>query len=576
MSKQQIIHEERLLEVPGETFVTTRIELTSRAGKTIIAYLDVPKAATPAGLILVPPAYGDIKENYLFMSAYFAANGFQCLRFDWTDHVGESEGDIFVARLTKMNDDFLGLLDYAEGRWPSLRAGILATSLAGRVALKVASVDPRVKFLVLLAPVVNLQATLNAIYREDLIGNYLQGKRYGTLDVMGFPIHADGFLGDAVQGSLASISSAVEDAGHLHVPTALFVGERDHWVDIGEAQSTYRAMSCPDKAFVVFPNALHRFSENAEILDSVLKEAVHFAAARLNRNCPTHGDVHRPDLKFVQARQAAEKAFLRNVYEYSKAEEREFWKKYLSNFQYIINIHDYWNLLGLIYKLLGSAWPGQKVLDAGCGNGNYGLFLVSKQLYRVSQNVRYLTEPAISYVAADFIQEALHEASKKIHAVETEFKRNRELSSRSSAFVDAKFILSDLETRIPFADNVFDQICCNLVVSYLRDPGKTIQEFRRVLRPGGKIVISSLKPNTDLSEVYRNFVSVAENDAQVEEARHLLSNSGLIKLKEVRGIYHFYSEKELRGLMRQAGFNRTRIFRSFGDQANVAFAEKAL
>jgi len=576
MSKQQIIQDEKLPEISEQIFATTRIELSNRAGKRIVAYLDVPKAAAPAGLVLIPPAYGDIKENYLFVSAYFAVNGFQCIRFDWTDHVGESEGDIFVATLTKMKDDFVGLLEYAERRWPSMDTGIVATSLAGRVALKVASVDPRVKFLVLLAPVVNLQTTLHAVYREDLVCNYLGGKRYGALDVLGFPINADEFLGDAVQGSFSTLSSAIGDADRVRVPTAVFVGARDHWVDMDEAQSTFRAVSCPGKEFVVFPNALHRFSENPDVLDSVIREAVQFAAGHLERNGSKFVDVSQPDFKLVHAREALEKAFLRNVYEYSKTEERDFWKKYLSRFQYIINIHDYWDLLTLLYKLLGDAWPGQKILDAGCGNGNYGLFLVSKQLYRLSQNAHCLTDPPVSYVAADFIQDALQEASRKLNAVQMEFKKTRGLTFRTPGFVESNFILSDLETGIPFADNIFDQICCNLVVSYLRDPGKAIEEFRRVLRPGGKIVISSLKPNTDLSEVYRNFVSVAENETQIEEARHLLSNSGMIKLKEVRGIYHFFSEKELRALMRQAGFNRTRVFRSFGDQANVAFAEKAL
>jgi alpha-beta hydrolase superfamily lysophospholipase len=163
MGKQQIIQDEKLPEISEQIFATTRIELSNRAGKRIVAYLDVPKADVPAGLVLIPPAYGDIKENYLFVSAYFTVTGFQCIRFDWTDHVGESEGDIFVATLTKMKDDFVGLLEYAERRWPSMDTGIVATSLAGRVALNVASVDPRVKFLVLMAPVVNLQETLQAL-----------------------------------------------------------------------------------------------------------------------------------------------------------------------------------------------------------------------------------------------------------------------------------------------------------------------------------------------------------------------------------------------------------------------------
>jgi hypothetical protein len=49
MSKQQIIQNEKLPEIAEQIFATTRIELSNRAGKRIVAYLDVPKAAVPAG-----------------------------------------------------------------------------------------------------------------------------------------------------------------------------------------------------------------------------------------------------------------------------------------------------------------------------------------------------------------------------------------------------------------------------------------------------------------------------------------------------------------------------------------------
>ena len=92
---------------------------------------------------------------------------------------------------------------------------------------------------------------------------------------------------------------------------------------------------------------------------------------------------------------------------------------------------------------------------------------------------------------------------------------------------------------MPFPDDFFDQICCNLGVSYLQTPEKVVAELCRVLRPGGKLVVSSLKPNADLSEIYRNFVVVAENEEQIAQARKLLSNAGAIKVKEVRGFTIF-------------------------------------
>jgi hypothetical protein len=88
------------------------------------------------------------------------------------------------------------------------------------------------------------------------------------------------------------------------------------------------------------------------------------------------------------------------------------------------------------------------------------------------------------------------------------------------------------------------------------------------------VVVTSLKPGADLSEIYRNFISIAETPQELYEGRKLLSNAGMIKIKEVRGLYHFYTEKDLKQAVREAGFFRVRTFRSFGDQANAIVCSK--
>ena len=80
-------------------------------------------------------------------------------------------------------DDLAGLVEHQKAMCAETKLGLVATSLAGRVALKMASFDKRVDFLVMLAPVVDLRHTLWMTYREDLVANYKKGKRYGTLEV---------------------------------------------------------------------------------------------------------------------------------------------------------------------------------------------------------------------------------------------------------------------------------------------------------------------------------------------------------------------------------------------------------
>jgi SAM-dependent methyltransferase/alpha-beta hydrolase superfamily lysophospholipase len=555
--------------------VTESLSFLNRSGNKVSAYLDKPKnLLSHTGVVIIAPAYGETKENNLLVSSYFVSNGFYAIRFDWSEHVGESDGDIFTCTLSKMMSDLAGVLEHQKSTFGPTKVGIAATSLAGRVALKMASFDRRIDFLVTLAPVVDLRHTLWMTYREDLVGNYRKGKRYGTLDVLGFNIDADGFLSDAVQNGFSDLSSSLADGAQIRVPTFICVGEKDSWVRIEDARAVFNAVGTTAKSFVTVPVALHRFIEKRSAMKYALRHAVHFSLGDpINRGLSLD-EVKEPIPDEVTARQLYEKSALKEKYDYSKAEEREFWRGYLSRFTYIYNIHDYWNLLEAIYNNLGGAWSGQRILDAGCGNGNYAFFLLLKQTYKYRQTPGLLATQPCFYYGLDFVYEAVLEAQRRIEELQQNLLREIGVSPTHPLLVRNEFAVTDLEVGLPFPDKFFDQICCNLVISYLHRPEKVIAEFCRVLRPGGKIVVSSLKPNPDLSEVYRNFVSAAKNEEEITEARKLLSNAGAIRVKEMRGLYHFYSHAELRRLFHNGGLRAIHMLRSFGDQANVLIGRR--
>lgn len=45
--------------------------------------------------------------------------------------------------------------------------------------------------------------------------------------------------------------------------------------------------------------------------------------------------------------------------------------------------------------------------------------------------------------------------------------------------------------RLPFADNTFDVVWCSEVIEHLIDPYFTVAEFKRILRPGGSLVMTT-------------------------------------------------------------------------------------
>lgn len=62
---------------------------------------------------------------------------------------------------------------------------------------------------------------------------------------------------------------------------------------------------------------------------------------------------------------------------------------------------------------------------------------------------------------------------------------------------DAALQVVDLSDPLPFADGAFDDVVSSLVLHYLEDWGPTLAEFRRVLRPGGRLVASVQHPFVD-------------------------------------------------------------------------------
>ena len=62
--------------------------------------------------------------------------------------------------------------------------------------------------------------------------------------------------------------------------------------------------------------------------------------------------------------------------------------------------------------------------------------------------------------------------------------------ARQRLGADADLRVADLGNPLPFPDGAFDDVIASLVLHYLEDWGPTLAELRRVLRPGGRLIVS--------------------------------------------------------------------------------------
>jgi len=103
---------------------------------------------------------------------------------------------------------------------------------------------------------------------------------------------------------------------------------------------------------------------------------------------------------------------------------------------------------------------GRRILDAGCGSGPLLAALLDRG--------------AIA-TGIDKSAGMLEQARRRLGA-------------------DADLQVAELGSALPFPDDTFEDVTASLVLHYLQDWGPALAELRRVLKPGGRLIVSVNHP----------------------------------------------------------------------------------
>jgi len=524
--------------------------------------------------VVIAPKYGETKKNNLQLAYYLAANGLNVLRFDQTNHVGESEGRMQDFTLPGAVDDIVGCYDFLEQSGYAREAVLVSNSLSARCAFRAAVTERRITRLISVVGVVNMQHTLKQVYQEDIFGTFLAGRHWGLTDILGFDINGEIFLGTAVDAKMHDLDGTVADIAALRVPLYYFFAMNDTWVDYRDVVRATEGQ--PLAKLVPVEGAMHEVRENPKAAEEVFRRVVWSCRSEQEYPGEEHANLQIPDKRLILAQNKQERERLRRS-EMPAESETSFWSGYLEKYSVLEKSEDYRQYMELLGRLC-SFRPGATVLDAGCGNGMFGRWVLHEAMRQ--RRVKFTAGELPSlYVGLDLTDRGLRDAMG--HHLDAVGRYPEELDRGGAPGIGyLRFDFNELLDAggqvpgLPFADGTFDVVCCSLVLSYLRRPQALLKELHRVARPGAVIVLSSMKPHCDMSAIYRDFMEQQVSLEEIDRARNLLRAAGKIRQKEEVGHYAFFSDAELMALAVEAGFDVRESFHSLGNQAAVVKAQR--
>ncbi|MEM5834644.1 MAG: class I SAM-dependent methyltransferase [Candidatus Aenigmatarchaeota archaeon] len=223
------------------------------------------------------------------------------------------------------------------------------------------------------------------------------------------------------------------------------------------------------------------------------------------------------------------------------------WEFYGISYDKIKNLPAYRKMIEDVYRELEIKVDGI-YLDAGCGTGELLKKIISEK-------------NAIVY-GIDFSLLMLKRAFKK-------------LENRENVFLGYE----DLNKKLKFKSNFFDGIACVHVLSSIKNPKLLLQEFYRILKPEGKLVVCDLKKNFSYKPLISSFKESIHNEKfkAFELLFHvpILGTFNILQdLEMKKNGKDFFTKEILENLFRDTGFSTITIKETYSSQSILISGRK--
>lgn len=530
--------------------------------------------------VLIPPSWGRTKETFLPLARTIqrtfisAGESVGVLRFDGTNRRGESYVD---PRFRSQGEEYLGFRFSQAVK--DIQSGVefLARTLAPEhvvlVTFSLASIEGRravatdrsglIKGWVSVVGMPDLQSGLRAVSGGvDYAQGLLESVEFGCHELVGVLADMDSTGLDALHNRLVFLEDARRDMAQVAVPVTWLHGRHDGWIELDRISRLLSSGETANRRLIEIPTG-HELRSSAEALETFQFIGVEAARIALGREV----EAVLPEIAELEATRESERK--RRPAPVLNADR--FWRDYLlgrqgnGGMELLVASSSYRAFMQDQIEAiqLRQNWH---VLDLGSGLGEFARLLAISCPASVNCRVTEI----------DLIPEVLRRSQAR--AID-----------QSTSRTNIRRVAADLSSgRIPLRSCSANAALASLVISYIQDDVRFLREIIRVLIPGGRLVISTMRRDADISQIYVDSAAELEtvsvggknsSEPGVEldalQREFLNSASRLIDLEET-GRFRFYDSDELHSMLRHAGFVDVVVSPSFGDpmQAYIAVCRR--